>query len=74
MGILALNEGLVGIFAIAFHISVVCIHGATDVTVASIASLLILCGTAVVISLDPIVRLLKVGAVTSLITQAPEDD
>ena len=74
VGILALDEGFVGVLAVALHVVVVGIHGATDIAVAGIASLLILCRTAVVVSLDPVVGSLEVWTVTSLVTQAPEDD
>ena len=74
VGILALDEGFVGVLAVSLHVVVVGIHGATDIAVACIASLLILCGTAVVVSLDPVVGCLEVRAVTGLVTQAPEDD
>ena len=74
VGILALDEGFVGVLAVALHVVVVGIHGATDIAVAGVASLLILCGTAVVVSLDPVVGSLEVWTVTGLVTQAPEDD
>ena len=74
VGILALDEGFVWILSIALHIVVIGIHGATDVAIAGVASLLILCGAATVISFNPIIGSLEVGAITGLITQAPEDD
>ena len=74
VGILALDEGFVGVLAVTLHVVVVGIHGATDIAVAGVAGLLILCGTAVVVSLDPVVGSLEVRTVTGLVTQAPEDD
>ena len=74
VGILALDEGFVGVLAVTLHVVVVGIHGATDIAVAGIAGLLILCGTAVVVSLDPVIGSLEVRTVTGFVTQAPEDD
>ena len=74
MSILTLNERFIGLLAVTLHVVIVSIHGAADIAVSSVDSLLILHGATAVVCLDPVVGSLEVRTVTSLVTQAPEDD
>ena len=75
MGILALDERT-GIVALGIFLAIVVIvvHGAEDVGLAILSSLLVLHGAAAVDSLHGIVGGLEILAVATLVAQRPEDD
>ena len=75
VGILTLDVWLGTIaLAVAFALLVTYVHRTVDISLAVISATLILHRAGLVVSLDPIVSLFEVDAITTLITQAPYDD
>ena len=75
MGILTLDQwtGIVGL-GILLAVLIAHIHRTEDISLPIVASLFILHRTALVVRLNPVIGLLKVGAIASLIAQRPDDD
>ena len=75
VGILTLDVWLGTIaLAVAFALFVTYVHRTVDISLAVISATLILHRAGLVVSLDPIVSLFKVDAITTLVTQTPYDD
>ena len=80
VSIFALYQWLLNLTASSFALSVflapvvISIHRAVNISLTLYTSLLKLTGTCLVVSLHPVVGLLKVRTVTSLVTQAPYND
>ena len=77
VGILTLDEGLIGVLSATFHLFVTSIHRAADIGVFGfvfIEATLVLHRTAGVVLLNPLVGGDEVGSHAGLVAHAPEDD
>ena len=75
MGILALNQRLLGItLAVVFRTFVIAVHRAINIGKPILTGLFVLNRTALILFFDPGVAVLEIGAVTGLIAQRPSND